>query len=127
MKAATRIVAAAVGVCVLVAVCGCSSSDRLSSGAMAEHGRVVTFQVEGMACRNCANEIARELREVPGVTDASVDFDRSSAAVVLDDDDPATMAELQAAVSHWKTTHFALEYDPDCLDPERRKELQGDH
>ena len=110
-------------IAVWAAGAGCSSSQTASAGAMADGSPIVTFQVEGMACRNCANEIAHELKDVPGVVDASVDFDSGKATVALDRDNPATMQQLQGAVSHWKTTHFALEEDPDCLDPERRKAI----
>ncbi len=36
--------------------------------------RVVTLPVTGMSCANCAAAIERNIRELPGITDAHVDF-----------------------------------------------------
>ncbi len=87
---------------------------------------VVTFKVEGMACRNCANEIARELEEVPGVKAAMIDFDSATARVALDADPTkaASMESLHAAVKHWRDDHFSAKEDPNCLDPKKREEMQ---
>lgn len=87
---------------------------------------VVTFRVDGMACRNCANEIARELEEVPGVRAAMIDFDSATAKVALDADPSkaASMEQLHAAVEHWRAEHFAVKEDPNCLDPAKREEIQ---
>ena len=102
----------------------CASSRQSSSPGMFEGDNVVTFQVEGMACRNCAKEIAHELEEVPGVKAAMIDFDTRTAKVALDPADGATMAELKAAVEHWRIEHFGVKEDPNCLDPAKREELQ---
>jgi copper chaperone CopZ len=111
---------------------GCASSHSgahpaASPGAFAGHaGPVVTFKVEGMACRNCANEIARELKDVPGVHGATIDFDSATARVALDPDPSKapTMQSLHDAVEHWRKEHFSAAEDPNCLDPARRAELQ---
>lgn len=44
---------------------------------------VVTLEVNGMTCEACEGEIARELRTVPGVVRASVDYERSQAEIVV--------------------------------------------
>lgn len=84
----------------------------------------VSFKIDGMACPNCAKHIEHELAEVPGVRAASVDFSAATAVVLLDDRQPANMDQLNAAVDAWKREHFAAEEDPDCLNPERRKEIK---
>jgi copper chaperone CopZ len=91
---------------------------------MFEGDHVVTFQVEGMACRNCAREIAHEIEELPGVKAAMIDFDTKTAKVALQPTNGASMDEINAAVEHWRVEHFGVKDDPDCLDPARREELQ---
>ena len=44
---------------------------------------VVTLEVSGMTCEACEGEIEHELRVVPGVVQASVDYERSRADVVV--------------------------------------------
>ena len=92
--------------CVLAAVAGCASSN------------------EGMACPNCAKELEHELEEIPGVTDASINFKSKKATVQLNPDKPATRADMDAAIAHWKKEHFSAKEDPNCLDPQKREEMQ---
>jgi copper chaperone CopZ len=112
----------------MVSLCGCASNDKADEARLAalSGDHVVSFKVEGMACRNCANEIARELEEVPGVMAAMIDFDTATAKVALDPDPSraATMEQLQSAVEHWRKEHVSAKVDSDCLDPQRREELQ---
>lgn len=56
-----------------------------------------TFPVSGMHCASCAVNIASSLRDVPGVTDAGVNFATGKATVEYDDA-KATMAHLHKAV-----------------------------
>lgn len=100
----------------------CSTQHEMALGAVGPNA--VRIKVDGMACPNCARHIAAALAEVPGVRGASVDFASKTAYVDLDPNHPATIEALHAAVEHWRTEHFAQEEDPECLDPERRKELQ---
>lgn len=115
-------------VCVLaLGACATSQAKQQEARLAAlsiEH--VVTFKVEGMACRNCANEIAHELEEVPGVKAAAIDFDSSTAKVALDPNPnkAARMDQLRAAVERWRTEHFSAVEDPNCLDPAKREEIQ---
>lgn len=44
---------------------------------------VVTLDVSGMTCEACEGEIERELQAVPGVVQASVDYERSRAEIVV--------------------------------------------
>jgi copper chaperone CopZ len=96
----------------LTALAGCSSSTN-----------TVGFAVDGMACANCAGEVAHHLEAVPGVTSATVNFNKKWATVNLDPDQPASMGALQSAVADWKKEHMGTVEDPGCLDPEARKKL----
>lgn len=84
----------------------------------------VSFQVDGMACPNCAKHVAETLQAVPGVKSAQVTFETKTAVVELDPANPATMQALRNSVSAWHKEHFSQEEDPECLDPAKRKELQ---
>jgi copper chaperone CopZ len=106
-----------------LALAGCAgAADTTSAAELGPH--TVALKVDGMACPNCAKHIAEELKEVPGVTDATVDFKTKTAIVNLDPNNPATTDSLNAAVSKWKKEHFSQEEDPDCLDPAKRKEMK---
>lgn len=108
----------------VLAFAGCSTSQTADTTSAAELGpNTVSLKVDGMACPNCAKHIAEELKEVPGVTDATVNFNTKTAIVKLDLTNPATTDSLNAAVAKWKKEHFSQEEDPDCLDPAKRKEL----
>lgn len=108
----------------LALAAGCASTDRTaaSPGALRDQ---VTFTIDGMACPNCAKHIEEELREIPGVRAAKVDFATKTATVSLDPDKPASMQSLEAAVAQWKKEHFAQEEDPDCLDPANRAAIKA--
>lgn len=111
-----------------VCIFGCASQEKADEARLAalagEH--VVSFKVESMACRNCAREIAHELEQVAGVKAAIIDFDTATARVALDPDPAraATLEQLHAAVDHWRQEHFSIKEDPNCLDPQRREQLQ---
>lgn len=96
----------------LAALAGCSTQSN-----------TVGFAVDGMACANCANEVAHHLETVPGVKSAKVDFNKKWATVRLDPTQPASMGTLQSAVSDWRKEHMGTEEDPNCLDPAARKEV----
>jgi copper chaperone CopZ len=100
---------------------GCASQRTASPGAV---GPTTTMTVDGMACENCAKHIEEELVKVRGVRAAKVDFASKTATVTLDPDNPASRKDLEGAVAVWKKEHFALEEDPECLDPDRREEIK---
>lgn len=104
--------------------CASKQNETIAMGGAFADSETISLKVDGMACRNCANEIAHELKEVPGVKDAVVDFDNKRAIVALDDTNPATRDQLNAAIEHWRVEHFGLEEDPDCLDPQKREEIK---
>lgn len=104
---------------------GCATGQRGPSVAQNSDGtRTVSFRVTGMACSNCAEEIASELKDVPGVQRASVDFKSSMAHVVLAAGSTTETRHLEAAVEHWRTEHFSAETDEKCLDPENRARIK---
>ena len=51
--------------------------------AVAVPASVVTLHVSGMSCSACAVSIEKELRAVPGVSEAQVDFEAAKATVQL--------------------------------------------
>ncbi len=97
----------------------------LCAAACASNTKQVTFAVDGLACPNCAGEVAHHLQEVPGVRSAKVDFASKTATVRYNADQPVSMGALQGAVKQWRVEHFGAEEDPNCLNPEERKRLQG--
>lgn len=40
-----------------------------------------TLKIDGMTCNGCANRVAKTLREVPGVSDATVSLANGTAEV----------------------------------------------
>lgn len=103
------------------ALSGCSASqDALHPG----DPDVIAFQVDGLACPNCATHVAEELREVPGVKAAQVDFDAKQALVRVDPARRPAQATLDAKVAQWKKEHYAAETDAECLDPAKREQLR---
>lgn len=121
-----RPVVASVIVALVLGCAGCSAHrDRsMSFDEIGTGPNTVSFKVEGMACLNCAREIAHELEEVPGVKAAAIDFDSATARVRLDEKAPASTEALHAAVERWRKEHFGAEEDPNCLDPARRAEIK---
>ena len=61
-------------------------------------GTLVTIDVEGMSCPDCAKNVREELAKVHGVVACRVDLDRHVAEVRLESKDVAPQA-LLAAVS----------------------------
>ncbi len=51
------------------------------------------FRVEGFSCINCAGKFERNVKEIPGVQDAKVNFGASKISVVGE----ATVEELEKA------------------------------
>lgn len=116
-----KLIAALVSAAALAVLSGCvySHSETRTSPGM------VSFKVDGMACENCAKDIAHHLAEVPGVKTAKVDFASKKATVTLDEANPAKMEQLNAAVEAWRTEHFGAKEDPNCLDPKAREEIKA--
>ncbi|MBN1092183.1 heavy-metal-associated domain-containing protein [Blastococcus sp. TML/M2B] len=58
-----------------------------------------TYSVVGMTCGHCVNSVAEEVRQVPGVTDVSVDLATGGLTVsaVADVDDGAVRTAVEEA------------------------------
>ena len=57
--------------------------------------QTITLNVTGMTCDHCVNAVTNALKEIPGVADASVSLDESSARV---SGDAINTARLIAAI-----------------------------
>ena len=62
---------------------GASLTRPRAVNAVAAPASVVTLHVSGMSCSACAVSIEKELRAVPGVSGAQVDFEAAKATVQL--------------------------------------------
>ena len=67
-----------------------------TTGAVHADG-TVTIAVDGMSCVGCAGAVESTLEEVPGVAEATVDYDHRTARIVLSDPN-VQPAQLVAAV-----------------------------
>ena len=56
----------------------------------------VTFDVPSMTCASCPYIVTKTLQSVPGVTEATADFDTKTATVVFDKDKTNITALLDA-------------------------------
>jgi periplasmic mercuric ion binding protein len=67
----------------------------LATVALAAPPRTVTLQVKNMTCGTCPIVVRKALERVPGVSAASVDFDKKTATVTFDPDrvKPASLTE----------------------------------
>jgi periplasmic mercuric ion binding protein len=54
--------------------------------ALAAQPRTVTLQVKNMTCGTCPIVVRRALERVPGVSAASINFDKKTATVTFDPD-----------------------------------------
>jgi mercuric ion binding protein len=66
--------------------------------ALAAPPQTAALAVENMTCGTCPIVVKKALERVPGVTAASVDFDKKTATVTFDPD-KATSAKLTQATS----------------------------
>jgi len=66
------------------------------------------FAVQGMTCENCVHHVEVALREVPGVSTATVDLSKQEARI---DYDPA-VATVEAITSAVKEAGYTLERKP---------------
>ncbi|MFA0757358.1 MAG: hypothetical protein YPKNTGVA_002891 [Candidatus Fervidibacter sp.] len=75
------------------------SASSVSSGAMPEGVRAFSFRIEGMSCPSCALAIAANLKRLPNVVDARVDFEKGEATIFYRDTSPSKDAIAQAVAS----------------------------
>lgn len=75
---------------------GAAISRPRSVNAVVVPASVVTLDVTGMSCSACAVSIEKELRAVPGVSNAQVDFEKAKATVRLSTSHPDPQVLLAA-------------------------------
>jgi mercuric ion binding protein len=76
-----------------------SLSGLIATGvAFAAPPQTTTLAVENMTCGTCPIVVKKALERVPGVTSASVDFDKKTATITFDPD-KATSAKLTQATT----------------------------
>jgi len=107
-KTVVRGAVAAAGCGVAVLLGGCASSESgsavanegvpVETGALAAESSSVLLVVEGLSCPMCASNIDRELAQVPGVTDVSVDLNSGTVTVALARAPRPSAADFEKAV-----------------------------
>jgi len=75
------------------------SASSVSSAAMPEGVRAFSFRIEGMSCPSCALAIAANLKRLPNVVDAQVNFEKGEATIFYRDKLPSKDAIAQAVAS----------------------------
>ena len=68
----------------------------LAGPASAAQAKTAVLDVKGMTCRACPITVSLALRRVPGVIDASADFDSKTATVTYDPDRTTVQALTRA-------------------------------
>jgi periplasmic mercuric ion binding protein len=69
-----------------------------AGAAFAAPPQIATLAVESMTCGTCPIVVKKALERVPGVSSASVDFDKKTATVTFDPD-KATSTKLTQATT----------------------------
>jgi copper chaperone CopZ len=75
------------------------STSSVSSAAMPTGVRAFSFRIEGMSCPSCALAIAANLKQLPNVVDARVDFEKGEATIFYRNKLPSKNAIAQAVAS----------------------------
>ena len=75
------------------------SASSISSVTMPEGVCAFSFRIEGMSCPSCALAIAANLKRLPNVVDASVDFEKGEATIFYRDKLPSKDIIAQAFAS----------------------------
>ena len=67
-----------------------------------------TFPVTGMTCGHCVSAVSSELKEIPGVTDVSVDLVADgTSTVTVTSDAPVSETDVAAALDEAGDYHLA--------------------
>jgi copper chaperone CopZ len=81
--------------------CACCSTPTTTSTTETEESPVSTqtFSVTGMTCGHCVSAVSSELKEIPGVTDVTVDLVAGgTSAVTVASDSPVSESDVAAAL-----------------------------
>lgn len=100
------VAAAGCGVAVLLGGCASGASGSaamdegvpVETGALASDASSVLLVVEGLSCPMCASNIDKELAQVPGVTNVSVDLNSGTVTVALAAAPRPSAADFEKAV-----------------------------
>lgn len=68
----------------------------LPLSALAATPRVAVLDVQNMTCALCPVTVKKSLQDVPGVTQAKIDFDKKTATVTFDADKTSAAALVKA-------------------------------
>ena len=67
-----------------------------------------TFPVTGMTCGHCVHAVSSELKQIPAVTDVSVDLvAEGTSTVTITSDTPISEAEVATALDEAGDYHLA--------------------
>jgi copper chaperone CopZ len=75
------------------------STSSVSSAAMPTGVRAFSFRIEGMSCPSCALAIAANLKRLPNVVDARMDFEKGEATIFYRNKLPSKDAIAQTVAS----------------------------
>ena len=81
--------------------CACCSTATTTSTTEAKESPVSTqtFSVTGMTCGHCVSAVSSELKEIPGVTDVTVDLVAGgTSAVTVASSSPVNESDVAAAL-----------------------------
>ncbi|WP_323136171.1 heavy-metal-associated domain-containing protein [Micromonospora sp. NBC_01655] len=77
--------------------CSTQASTTTTAAATRPGNSQQVFQVSGMTCGGCASQVSKQLAEVPGVSDVSVDA--ATGTVTITSSAPVDADAVAAAVS----------------------------
>ncbi|TVQ52158.1 MAG: copper chaperone [Phycisphaerales bacterium] len=104
------------GSLVLFSATGCETTQRadrdhasMNDASGAIEGSSVTMVVHGMGCPLCANNVDRQLKALPGVSDASIDLGSGEVKVQLADENRPTRSQLARAIQDSGFTLIRIE------------------
>lgn len=100
----------AVGALMFALGCGATqrTNDDPSATVQADvpiETETATLTVHGMGCPLCANNVDKQLAQVPGVTNVSIDMGSGRVVATLDQQQPPTRRQLSKAI---KDSGFTL-------------------
>ena len=82
--------------------CACCSTATTTNSTTEPKERPVstqTFSVTGMTCGHCVSAVSSELKEIPGVTDVTVDLVAGgTSAVTVASNSPVSESDVAAAL-----------------------------
>ncbi|MFC6242718.1 heavy-metal-associated domain-containing protein [Knoellia sp. GCM10027112] len=81
------------------ACCSTATTTNRTTEAKESPVSTQTFSVTGMTCGHCVSAVSSELKEIPGVTDVTVDLVAGgTSAVTVASDSPVSESDVAAAL-----------------------------